>query len=112
MAWTEKSVKDQLPAVKVRLPDGQVLEGQTGGRLLPACVVWIWSYLNRNAVNVTFPIRQEFSWASVVDSLNKSRPLLMPVETRVVPAKKQTKQKGGSHVARVTPKRGRKKKAK
>ena len=64
--WNEVTVKEALPAVKVKLPDGRVVECQVGGRRLPFAGVWL---PDGGIVEV--------SWKTVTRVLNEDRAVIV-----------------------------------
>jgi hypothetical protein len=66
--WTITLVKDRLPDVHVQLPDGRVLLGTVRGREEPFAQVYVEP---SRGVSCQY----EYSWDSLVWSLNTGRPL-------------------------------------
>lgn len=67
-AWTVESVKAELPNVKVRLMNGEIVTGYVRGRKLKFAQVWTKGDDHDGWI---------FSWETIVHYLNEDRPLIV-----------------------------------
>jgi|WetSurMetagenome_2_1015567.scaffolds.fasta_scaffold2260554_1 hypothetical protein len=67
--WTVETVKEELPHINVRLPDGLIVRAEMNGRRMPVCGVWFEVH--------GLTIRYEAAWETVCRCLNEGRPLVV-----------------------------------